>query len=230
MGRTVDLVDDRRGEIRAGDVRAALGVEQRDVVADPEATGPLSRRPRAVRARWADEDPVQALGGLFGQQDAGRLPLQSLVAELLRDVPLDEARRARCRPQRAEAADLDVPRARLGGLSREPPVDIYKPSGHVSARRQRRHDSVGPRDDLPRNLVGGAGLVPDALDGLLGLGPAPPPPPPRTPPPPRDHPSLPRGRRCRRCSRCLRRRRSWPSGTPCVREDWLSLQPTSLAT
>src|SRR3954470_19532447 len=97
MGRTVDLVDDRRGEIRAGDVRAALGVEQRDVVADPEAAGPLARRPRAVRARWADEYPVQALGGLLGEQDSGRLPLQGLVAEFLRDVPLDETRRARRR-------------------------------------------------------------------------------------------------------------------------------------
>src|SRR3954462_2851220 len=78
VDRAVDLVDDREGEVGAGDVRTALVVEEGDLPADAVLPGALTGRPGAVRAGGAHEQPVQVLRSTVGQQGAGRLALQRL--------------------------------------------------------------------------------------------------------------------------------------------------------
>src|SRR3954468_22753854 len=89
VDRALDLVDDRQGEVGAGDVRTARGVEERHLAADAVPARALTRRPGAVGTRRAHEQPVQAPRGALGQQDPRRLALQCLRAVLLVDVALD---------------------------------------------------------------------------------------------------------------------------------------------
>src|SRR4051812_46414216 len=78
VDRALDLVDDRQGEVGAGDVRTARGVEERHVAADAVPARALTRRPGAVGTGRAHEQPVQALRSTLGQQGTRRLPLQYL--------------------------------------------------------------------------------------------------------------------------------------------------------
>lgn len=58
MSGTLDLVDDRNGEILSRDRGAAIGVHQQDVAADAELTGPVRGSVLAVGGAGADVEPV----------------------------------------------------------------------------------------------------------------------------------------------------------------------------
>ena len=89
MTRVLDLVNDRESEVGTGDVRVPVGVEERDLTADPVGTGSLARGKRTVATSGADEEPVELLGRLLGEHHPGGLALQGLGPVLLRDLPLD---------------------------------------------------------------------------------------------------------------------------------------------
>jgi len=129
----------------------------------------LAGHPGAVRAGRADEDPVELGGRLLDEHDAGGLALHRLGPVLLRELSLHEPRLTRRRAQRAEPADLEIPRSRLGADSGELGVHLDQPASHVAARGQGGDHGVGAGDDPPGHLLGGADLVADPLDGFLRL-------------------------------------------------------------
>ena len=109
----------------------------------------LAGHPVAVRAGRADEDPVELGGRLLDEHDAGGLALHRLGPVLLRELSLHEPRLTRRRAQRAEPADLEIPRSRLGADSGELGVHLDQPASHVAARGQGGDHGVGAGDDPP---------------------------------------------------------------------------------
>jgi hypothetical protein len=142
MGGGLDLVDNRGREVGAGDVGAALGIEECDLAAHTVGPRALAGRPGAVRAGGADEDPVELLGSLVNEHDTGRLALQCLRAVLLWNLALNEAWRIWGGSQRAEPADLQVSRTGRCGQPGQLSVHLDQPASHVAARSPARDDRV----------------------------------------------------------------------------------------
>jgi hypothetical protein len=149
-GGRLDLVDDRRGEVGAGDPGGSVLAEERDFVAGAIPTRALARREGAVLTGRADEQPIETLRGGLGEGRPGRLALERLGAILLRNLALGEPWCAGCRPQRTESTDLDEPGT---GLMRElgkAAIELDESSGIVGARGPRPPPPTTPRSRRPR--------------------------------------------------------------------------------
>src|SRR6202034_1955975 len=63
VGWLLDLIDERDGVVRSGDLGFAVGVGDQDVGAQPERAGPLAGAPRAERQGRAEVEPVHPGAG-----------------------------------------------------------------------------------------------------------------------------------------------------------------------
>ena len=63
VGWLLDLIDERDGVVRSGDLGFAVGIGDQDVGAQPERAGPLTGVPRAERQGRAEVEPVGRGGG-----------------------------------------------------------------------------------------------------------------------------------------------------------------------
>src|SRR6478609_8083367 len=129
----LDLVDERDGEVFAGDERHALVVADDDVAALAVAAGALPRIEGAERLRGVHEEPVERVRRrLEALEDVDARLRLGLV--LLGEVQVDQARAAGLRERAACAAHDAQPRPRAGELARELEDGVDRDFGHVAAR------------------------------------------------------------------------------------------------